>query len=264
MTRRWLRRRPACGDGGWEPGVLGSRRCLDPDAATVLLYAHDDVQPPLNEAEWRTPPFELTEAGGRWYGRGTADGKGNIVMHLTALRALGDQVPVNLRLVVEGSEEITGALEGLVPGHPTCCAPMRSWSATPGTRPWDTRPSPSACAVWPTSSSVWRRSCWSSTRACSGAAPGALAALVAMLATLRDARGNTTVRGLDNTPVWPGAAFPPATFRAEPARSMGVSAWRRDGGGHGLVAPGGHDRRARPPAGGWGRHPRSRCGRAPA
>ena len=97
--------------------VLGSRPCADPDAATVLLYSHYDVQPPLNEAAWRTPPFELTEVDGRWYGRGTADCKGNILMHLAALRALGDQVPVNLKLVVEGSEETTGALEEFVPGH---------------------------------------------------------------------------------------------------------------------------------------------------
>src|SRR5206468_4942351 len=47
-----------------------------------------------------------------------------------------------------------------------------------------------------------------------GAAPDALAALVAMLATLRDSRGNTTVRGLDNTQVWPGAPYPAETFRA--------------------------------------------------
>src|SRR5215475_9462678 len=69
--------------------VLGSLRCADPDAPTVLLYAHYDVQPPLDEASWRTPPFELTEVAGRWYGRGTADCKGNILMHLAALRALG-------------------------------------------------------------------------------------------------------------------------------------------------------------------------------
>src|SRR6478736_2181809 len=96
--------------------VLGSRPCADPDAPTVLLYSHYDVQPPLNEAVWRTPPFELTEVGGRWYGRGTADCKGNILMHLAALRALGDEVPVNLKLVVEGSEEQgTGGLEDFVP-----------------------------------------------------------------------------------------------------------------------------------------------------
>ena len=82
----------------------------------MLLYAHYDVQPPLDEDAWRTPPFELTEVDGRWYGRGAGDCKGNIVMHLTALRALGDDVPVNLKLVVEGSEEQgTGGLEAFVP-----------------------------------------------------------------------------------------------------------------------------------------------------
>src|SRR6516164_4963384 len=88
--------------------VLGTRPGPDPAAPTVLLYAHYDVQPPLNEADWRTPPFELTEVDGRWYGRGAADCKGNILMHLTAVRALGEDVPVSLKLVVEGSEETTG------------------------------------------------------------------------------------------------------------------------------------------------------------
>ena len=84
----------------------------------MLLYAHYDVQPPLDEAAWRTPPFELTEVDGRWFGRGTADCKGNIVMHLAALRALGEDLPVNLKLVVEGSEEQgTGGLEAFVPEH---------------------------------------------------------------------------------------------------------------------------------------------------
>src|SRR6188472_1974052 len=98
--------------------VVGSRPCADPDAVTVLLYAHYDVQPPLDEDAWRTPPFELTEVDGRWYGRGTADCKGNLLMHLTALRALGDDLPVHLKLVVEGSEEQgTGGLEAFVPQH---------------------------------------------------------------------------------------------------------------------------------------------------
>src|ERR1043165_8195410 len=95
---------------GERPGPAG--------APTVLLYAHYDVQPPLDEAAWRTPPFELTEVDGRWYGRGTADCKGNIVMHLETLRALGGDVPVNLKLVVQGTEEEgSGGLDAFAPTH---------------------------------------------------------------------------------------------------------------------------------------------------
>jgi cysteinylglycine-S-conjugate dipeptidase len=76
-------------------------------APTVLLYCHYDVQPPLDPAgtAWQTPVFELTERGGRWYGRGTADCKGNILVHLTALRALQGRLPVGIKLIAEGSEE---------------------------------------------------------------------------------------------------------------------------------------------------------------
>ena len=204
--------------------VLGSRRCPDPDAATVLLYAHYDVQPPLNEAAWRTPPFELTEVGGRWYGRGTADCKGNILMHLTALRALGDEVPVNLKLVVEGSEETTGALEGFVPGHADLLRADAILVCDAG----------NAAVGYPAVTVSLRGVVDVIVRVealaselhsglFGGAAPDALAALVAMLATLRDARGNTTVPGLDNTQVWPGAAYPPETFRADAGVLDGVS-----------------------------------------
>jgi len=204
--------------------VLGSRRCPDPDAATVLLYAHYDVQPPLNEAEWRTPPFELTEVGGRWYGRGTADCKGNILMHLTALRALGDEVPVNLKLVVEGSEETTGALEGFVPGHADLLRADAILVCDAG----------NAAVGYPAVTVSLRGVVDVIVRVealaselhsglFGGAAPDALAALVAMLATLRDARGNTTVPGLDNTQVWPGAAYPPETFRVDAGVLDGVS-----------------------------------------
>lgn len=51
-------------------------------------YCHYDVQPPLGEHHSTTPVRELTERDDRWYGRGAADCKGNIAMHLAALRAL--------------------------------------------------------------------------------------------------------------------------------------------------------------------------------
>ena len=84
--------------GARDPAVPG------PERGTVLLYAHYDVQPPLNDAEWRTPPFEMTEVGGAGLAVAPPTARATSSMHLTALRALGDELPVNLKLVVEGSE----------------------------------------------------------------------------------------------------------------------------------------------------------------
>ena len=72
---------------------------------TVLLYAHYDVQPPGPEDEWETGPFEPVERNGRIYGRGSADDKGGIVMHLGAIAAHGDHLPVGAQLFLEGEEE---------------------------------------------------------------------------------------------------------------------------------------------------------------
>jgi acetylornithine deacetylase/succinyl-diaminopimelate desuccinylase-like protein len=204
--------------------VIGSRRCHDPNAATVLLYAHYDVQPPLNEADWRTPPFALTELAGRWYGRGAADCKGNILMHLTALRALGDAVPVNLKLVVEGSEETTGALEGFVPGHADLLRADAILICDAGNAAVG-RPAVTVSLRGVVDVVVHVEALASELHSGSfgGAAPDALVALVAMLASLRDARGNTTVRGLDHTQVWPGAPYPAETFRADAGVLDGVS-----------------------------------------
>jgi acetylornithine deacetylase/succinyl-diaminopimelate desuccinylase-like protein len=197
--------------------VVGSRPCADPDAPTVLLYAHYDVQPPLDDAAWRTPPFELTEVAGRWYGRGAADCKGNIVMHLAALRALGDDVPVHLRLVVEGSEEQgTGGLEDFVARNPdllradailvcdTGNAAVGSPAVTVGLRGMVNVVVRVEALPTELHSGMF-----------GGPTPDALAALIGMLASLRDSQGDTTVRGLDNTQTWPGAPYDPAAFRAD-------------------------------------------------
>jgi cysteinylglycine-S-conjugate dipeptidase len=82
--------------------------------STVLLYCHYDVQPADYNDAWK-----LVEKDGRWYAHGSADCKGNIVAHLTALRALGNgHFPVGVKLVAEGSEEQgDGGLETFVTRH---------------------------------------------------------------------------------------------------------------------------------------------------
>ena len=89
--------------GAWE--VIGSH-IVSPDAPTVLLYAHHDVQPVPDPAEWNTDPFVATEIDGRLYGRGSADDGGGIAIHSGALKALGDDLNVNIKVFIEGEEEM--------------------------------------------------------------------------------------------------------------------------------------------------------------
>ena len=207
--------------------VVGSRPCGRPDAPTVLLYAHYDVQPPLDDAAWETPPFELTEKDGRWYGRGTADCKGNILMHLVALRALGDDVPVDLKLVVEGSEEQgTGGLEAFVVDHADLLRADAILVCDTGNAAVG-RPAATVSLRGMVNVVVTVEALATEVHSgmFGGAAPDALAALVAMLASLRDPAGNTTVDGLDNTQ--------PMGRRAVPARP--VPRRRRAAGGRGAA-----------------------------
>ncbi|MBT2508456.1 dipeptidase [Streptomyces sp. ISL-98] len=196
---------------GFLPGPEG--------APTVLLYAHYDVQPPLDLASWVTPPFELTERDGRWYGRGAADCKGGFIMHLLALRALkaNGGVPVSVKVVAEGSEEQgTGGLEQYAEAHPELLAADTVVIGDTG----------NFRVGLPTVTATLRGMTMLRVRIDTlegnlhsgqfgGAAPDALAALIQLLASLRAEDGSTTVDGLTADASWDGVEYPEAEFRKD-------------------------------------------------
>ncbi|MDX3358201.1 MULTISPECIES: dipeptidase [Streptomyces] len=196
---------------GFLPGPEGAR--------TVLLYAHYDVQPPLDEAAWSTPPFTLTERGGRWYGRGAADCKGGVIMHLLALRALkaNGGVPVNVKVIVEGSEEQgTGGLERYAEEHPELLAADAVVIGDSG----------NFRVGLPTVTTTLRGMTMLRigvdtlegnlhSGQFGGAAPDALAALIRVLDSLRGEDGSTTVDGLDGGATWEGLQYEEAQFRKD-------------------------------------------------
>ncbi|MEV0303169.1 dipeptidase [Streptomyces prasinus] len=196
---------------GFLPGPEGAR--------TVLLYAHYDVQPPLDEAGWDTPPFELTERDGRWYGRGAADCKGGVIMHLLALRALKADggVPVHVKVIAEGSEEQgTGGLERYAEQHPELLAADAIVIGDSG----------NFRAGLPTVTSTLRGMTLVRLRVDTlegnlhsgqfgGAAPDALAALVRVLDSLRAEDGSTTVDGLTGDSAWDGLQYDDEQFRKD-------------------------------------------------
>ncbi|MGV9323381.1 M20/M25/M40 family metallo-hydrolase [Streptomyces sp. NPDC003660] len=196
---------------GYLPGPEGAK--------TVLLYAHYDVQPPLDEAAWATPPFELTERDGRWYGRGAADCKGGLIMHLLALRALkaNGGVPVHVKVIAEGSEEQgTGGLERYAEAHPELLTADTVVIGDTG----------NFRVGLPTATTTLRGMTMLRVQVDTlagnlhsgqfgGAAPDALAALIRVLDSLRAEDGSTTVDGLTTDARWDGLEYGEEQFRTD-------------------------------------------------
>ena len=92
-------------DGG--PAVVFAE--LGQGERTLLIYNHYDVQPPDPLEEWESPPFEPTIREGKLYARGVADNKGNLMARVQAIeayRAAIGELPLRVKFVVEGEEEV--------------------------------------------------------------------------------------------------------------------------------------------------------------
>ena len=90
---------------GGMPAVVAHTE-IDPSKKTVLLYAHHDVQPVGDLELWNTEPFNPVVKEGRLYGRGSGDNKAGVVVHYNVVKKLLEDLPVNIRIFIEGEEEI--------------------------------------------------------------------------------------------------------------------------------------------------------------
>jgi len=207
---------------GGPPAVLGDIPA-PAGAPTVLLYAHYDIQPPGDEAEWVSAPYVLTERDGRLYGRGAADNKAGICMHLAALRAFGGQPPVGVKVLVEGEEE-TGrsGLEEYVAAHPetvaadvVVVADMGNWRVGEPTLTTSLRGVADAYIEVSTLAGPVH------SGAMGGPAPDALMALIHALGTLQNEDGSVAIEGLVSTE-WPGLELPEEEYRREAGVLEGV------------------------------------------
>ena len=200
---------------GGRPAVIG--HVDGPEGApTVTLYAHHDVQPPGDEADWDTPPFEPTERDGRLYGRGAADDKAGVMAHVAALRAHAGNLPVGLTIFVEGEEESgSPSLETILEKHgdrlaadAIVIADSTNWAVGSPALTTTLRGGVRVIVTVRTLDHAIHSGMYG------GVAVDAVTALVRLLSTLHDEQGSVAVTGLDES-VAADLDYDEARFREE-------------------------------------------------
>ncbi len=207
---------------GGQPAVL-ARFPAPAGTPTVCLYAHHDVQPEGVPGLWSSAPFAATERDGRLFGRGTADDKGGLAVHLAALRAFDGRPPVGVTLFVEGEEEI---------GSPTLATLLNEYRDALTADVFVIADSSNWAVGQPAFTTSLRgfADCVVELRTLDhaihsgsygGVVPDALTSLCRLLATLHDERGDVAVAGLATAPP-PDLEYPEQRLRAESGILDGV------------------------------------------
>src|SRR3954467_12239640 len=208
--------------GQGAPAVV-ARRPAPEGAPTVLLYAHHDVQPVGDPADWDSEPFEPTERGARLYGRGAADDKAGIAAHLAAIRAHGEDLPVGITVLVEGEEEVgsptleafLSQYQDLLAADVIVIADSGNWDIGEPALTTSLRGLVDCLVEGRTLDHGVHSGMWG------GAVPDAVTAMVRLLATLHDDEGNVAVKGLHSGPA-AEVDYPLDRIRAESGIKDGV------------------------------------------
>ena len=208
-------------DGG-APAVI-AHKAGPPGSKTVLLYAHHDVQPENDHAEWDSPPFEPTERDGRLYARGSADDKAGIAAHLAAIRVWGADLPVGVTMFIEGEEEVgSESLTALLAKHRDelvadviVIADSGNWDIGVPALTTSLRGLVRADVEVRTLTHAVHSGMWG------GLVPDALITLSRLISTLHDDEGNVAVEGLYAGPA-ADVDYPEDRLRAESGAVSGV------------------------------------------
>lgn len=186
-----------------------------PGAPTVLLYAHYDVQPPGPVEEWDTGPFEPVERDGRLYGRGASDDKAGVVMHLGAIAAYGDDLPVGVQLFLEGEEEAGSiGLPEILDEHADLLEPDVIVIGDGGN--WEVgTPAFISSLRGIVAVKIELRTLESAVHSgqYGGVVPDALTALSRLLSTLHDEEGRVAIEGILSEEIEESLEFPEAMIR---------------------------------------------------
>ena len=207
---------------GAPPAVIGEKKGPE-GAPTVLLYAHHDVQPENDHADWDSAPWEPTERDGRLYGRGAADDKAGIMAHVGALRVYGDDLPVTVRLFIEGEEEVgSDTLVELLGQHQErlkadviVIADSGNWDIGVPALTTSLRGLVRVDIEVRTLTHAVHSGMWG------GLVPDALMTLSRVIATLHDDVGNVAIEGLHSGPA-ADVDYPEERLRAESGGAPGI------------------------------------------